>query len=278
MVAISVLYDRFMLESGAKAKDIGVGLGGSGDDFTWIIGDTLIPGTNDFPIYQRRRNPDYTTLGWGRADGGAVRIAVGADARPWIVNSRGEIYRRTEGLWDVGAWERLPGLASDIGVGGTSTWIIGWNGQPGTDNPIYKWNGSGWTQSNASGTRISVGADGIPWFIKANRTIWRRDSASVTSGSWQQLPDRLGTDIGARSGKYAWVIGTNFDSVGNASIYVWNEQAAFVSGTTGAPARRGWLQYTPDKARTIASANLDGAWVVTAAGDIFRPEEGGRVR
>jgi tectonin-like protein len=49
--------------------------------------------------------------GWDQIDGGGVRIAVGSDGQPWVVNSNGSIYHRVNG-----AWQTLPGAANDIGV------------------------------------------------------------------------------------------------------------------------------------------------------------------
>jgi len=58
---------------------------------------------------------------WVPVDGGGVRIAVGPDGLPWMVNSVGNIYH------DEGhGWVQQPGGGRDIGVGADgSVWLIG---------------------------------------------------------------------------------------------------------------------------------------------------------
>ena len=71
---------------------------------------------------------------WLQVDGFGMRISVGPDGAPWVINSRNEIYR-----WNRSGFDKMPGLARDIAVGGDGTvWIIG------TDAGVYKWNGSNW--------------------------------------------------------------------------------------------------------------------------------------
>ena len=47
---------------------------------------------------------------WLQVDGFGTRIAVAPDGSPWVVNSKNEIYR-----WSQGAFGKTPGLARDIG-------------------------------------------------------------------------------------------------------------------------------------------------------------------
>ena len=84
---------------------------------------------------------------WLQVDGFGVRISVGPDGAPWVVNSRNEIYR-----WNRSGFDKMPGLARDIAVGGDGTvWIIG------TDAGVYKWNGSNWSAlSPLSNGRVSA--------------------------------------------------------------------------------------------------------------------------
>lgn len=55
--------------------------------------------------------------------GRGKRISVGPDGRPWVVSSKGFIFR-----WDPAAqrWAAMPGKASDIAVGADGeVWIVG---------------------------------------------------------------------------------------------------------------------------------------------------------
>ena len=129
---------------------------------------------------------------------------------PWVVNSNGNIFRRTGG-----SWQMLPGLAKDIGVGADgSVWVIGMD-STGGGYSIHQWNGSNWTRIDGGAIRIAVAPDGNPWVVNSNDNIFRR-----TGGSWQMLPG-LAKDIGVGADGSVWVIGT--DSTGGGyGIHRWN--------------------------------------------------------
>src|SRR5262245_54672877 len=89
---------------------------------------------------------EWIGQGWMPVNGYGVRISVGPDGQPWVVNSRNEIYRSTSGNF-----EKMPGEARDIAVGGDgSVWIIG------TDSNVYKWNQRDWDRMQGSGVSISA--------------------------------------------------------------------------------------------------------------------------
>jgi hypothetical protein len=85
------------------ASDIGVGANGD----AWIIGTSGAPSTPaGWQVYH------WENGAWKAVPGNGIRIDVGPDGRPWVVNFRNEIYR-----WDGGRFIKLPGSARDIGVG-----------------------------------------------------------------------------------------------------------------------------------------------------------------
>jgi hypothetical protein len=111
------------------ATDIGVGCDGVGGQpgSVWSIGCDAVPG--GFNIQK------WNGSGWDQVFGGANRITVDSNGRPWITNPAGQIFRRTSNSAFSGSWEVLPGQARDIAIGpGNYAWIIGW------DNTIHVWN------------------------------------------------------------------------------------------------------------------------------------------
>jgi hypothetical protein len=137
-----------------------IGSGGA----LWVVGTNPVPG--GFGTYFLD-----STSNWVGVDGGAVRIAVGPDGLPWIVNSAGNIFHRVN---NNTAWQALPGTAQDIGVGADGTpWIIGTNGVPGGFG-IYRWDGSSWIGIEGGGVQISVGGDGLPWIVNSAGSIFER--------------------------------------------------------------------------------------------------------
>jgi hypothetical protein len=161
------------------ASDVGVGADGS----VWITGCS--PTTGGYGIHK------WDGSGWPQdsALGGAVRIAVADDGKPWIVNSSGEIFRRTSADPSVGYWEMLPGAARDIGIGtGNYAFIVGTTSTAGGYN-LFAWNeqsqvlysnGSvaapakaNWVPVPGGAVGISVGANGQPWLVNDAAYIFR---------------------------------------------------------------------------------------------------------
>ena len=182
------------------AYDIAVGANGA----VWVIGTDPQPG--GYGIYR------LDGFGGFVADGGALRIDVEPDGRPWVVNFDHEIYR----LGNDGFWQRMPGYALDIGIGADgSVWVAYYEG-------VYRWNGFSWDNYGGSGSRIDVGPDGTPWVVGLSDRIY-----TLTSTGWLQLPGEAG-DIGVGADGSVWVIGTpdedffNFDGIELQGIYRWN--------------------------------------------------------
>lgn len=138
------------------ATDIDVGKNGD----VWIIGTNPVPG--GFGIFKR------TGSSWTQVGGGAVRIAVGDDGDPWVVNDTGTIYHRANG-----SWVEIPGAkARDIDIADHRTldkvWIVDDRGD------VRIWSGGARAQwipvgENANAERLAVDLAGTPW-IRTGRT------------------------------------------------------------------------------------------------------------
>jgi hypothetical protein len=122
-------------------------------------------------------------------------------------------------LYDT--WERVLGNnALDIGVGAEgSVWIVGEN------NDVFKWLGvNSWgaatltpAQALIRASRISVGLNGVPWFVETNGNVRRRTANVHSSGSWELLPAiPSGADINTTDGVGAWVVAND------GRIYKWD--------------------------------------------------------
>jgi hypothetical protein len=172
---------------------------------------------------------------WTPVDGYGVRVALEPDGDPWVVNSSNEIWRMVNGTF-----EKQPGEAKDIGVGGDgSAWIIG------TDNSIYRWNRNDWQRVPGNGVAISVDQLGAPWVVNAQNRIyhWVNNEFVMQNGEAK--------DIGA--GNNVWIIGT--DSA------LWQLQG------------NDWKSLGGSGVRVSAGAP-NTAWVVNDAGEIYRWQNG----
>jgi hypothetical protein len=276
-VGTSSFFDTYPKVTTTTAKDIAVGANGS----VWIIDTTPIG--SDFGI---RRFNGTSFLNGNAFDAtvdfdAAVRIAVLPDGRPMVVNSGGGIFIRNSDSAFFGGWTQICGAAKDIGAGADgSVWVIG----AGAGNqPVFKWNGrfdcAAWDMSNGSAVRVSVAADGKPWVVQNDGSIWRRSTSMPFGGSWQNLPGRVadiglspdGSQFGSPPG-YAWSVATA--SSGQVSLALWDEQSN-IPGTDISNAF-GWVtgnQFTPlgssGPAIAVAVGPNAQPWVVNQVGDIF---------
>lgn len=179
---------------------------------------------------------------------GGVRIAVDPAGLPWVVNDARQIFR-----WDGNAFQQLPGLAQDIGIGptGTPPYIVGTNAVPGGFG-IYYWDGSSWQQlPDYGGVRIAVGQDGTPWVVDNAQQIF---VYRWNSRMWQQLPGAA-YDIGVGADGSVWIVGT--DTVpGGFRIYRWNGVA--------------WEKASRFGAIGISVGPDGNPWAVTDTERIFR--------
>jgi Tectonin domain len=140
------------------AKDIGAGGNGS----MWIVGCNSAFG--GYGLYRRDGN------NWTSVDGAGVRIAAGPDGLARLVNNQGAIYQRTSS----GGWNRLPGTATDIGVGANGAmWITGTDNAYGGKG-IYRYTGSNWEKIDGGGVGITVSTTGLPWIVNDQNAVYQR--------------------------------------------------------------------------------------------------------
>ena len=132
-------FDAVVSAIGRLNRDIGIGADGS----VWVIGLDPAPGGNGVHRWQQGQ--------WLRIDGGGVRVAVGPDGQPWVVQASGTVLRRMGA-----AWQPLPGRASDIAVGSDGTaWVIG--AETGSGNAgILRWAGGRWQRVDGVAQSIAV--------------------------------------------------------------------------------------------------------------------------
>lgn len=151
-------------------------------------------------------------------------------------------------------YQKLPGGANDVGIGPNgAVWIVG-SGGFWSNTDVYRWNSSAFeADGSAKGMSITVGADGQPWLVTADGSVYRK-----TVTGWVKQPGK-GLDIAAGSDGSVWLIGWPGDPVEfptlSGAIYRWN-------GT-------GWVE-VGGAARRISVDGAGAAWIVTGQGDIFR--------
>ena len=101
---------------------------------------------------------------WIKRPGGAVRIAVSQWGNPWVVNSAGQVWR-----WSNGTFQLVPGInATDIGIGANAhVWVT-------TDKQeiYFTEDGKQWKKSTGGAVTIDAGIDGTPWVINSAQQIW----------------------------------------------------------------------------------------------------------
>jgi hypothetical protein len=199
--AIDRLGPRFRPVQGAGfASDVGVAANGQ----VWIVSNTPVNG--GFSIQK------LVGTSWATISGGAMRIAVGPNGNPWVVNSVNAIFRLV-----AGSWKTMPGTATDIGVGANgSVWAIGTAPANG-GHPIVRWTGSGWAPTGGNGVRIAVDPHGNAWVVNSVGAIFE-----YVAGTWRNHPG-LAIDIGVGPDGSVWVVGSVGSSTGHGNeIYRWN--------------------------------------------------------
>jgi len=137
-------------------------------------------------------------------------------------------------------WKKLPGQATDIGVGANgAAWIAG------TDGAAWNWNGKTWVKiGGGSITRIATDPKSGIWAIANGTQIWRFDGAK-----WRHLPGQA-TDIGIGANGAVWIVGTD------TAPYRWNDKK--------------WIRVGGGDLVRVAVDPNGNAWVVNKSNVIFR--------
>jgi hypothetical protein len=146
-------------------------------------------------------------------------------------------------------WTPMIGNALAIGANARGVlWAIG--NAPGTDHPIYRYNGTGWQLMPGAATRIAVAPDGNAWVVTSGMAVFR-----FNGSAWQQLPGGA-SDIAVGANGSVWVIG------GGGTIYRLNVPAS-------SPGPYQWQQI-PGGGTRIAVGPDGNAWIVNAGHQIYR--------
>ncbi len=134
---------------------------------------------------------------------GATRFQLEALGSRWGLNSS------RLAVTTAPQWQRMPGDASDIGIGANgSIWLLGKDPRPGGFG-IYYWDGGNWQRVDGAAVRIDVGPDGVPWTVNDKHQLHRWEE-----GRWLQMQGDardigIGADgsvwIAAGGGVYRWL-------------------------------------------------------------------------
>lgn len=185
----------------------------------WGISKTVYSGS-DYTIW----NYNVTSLNaWAKASGGAIQIAVAPDTwRPWVLNAehqvfQGDGYGSTFAVLndgsDGGTYYGWSGNAKAFGIGPINqAWVINdvsWNGGTSPDHKIFaltEFNSitdTAWSQEPGGALQITVSANGKPWVINSNHTLFYGGPGWPLGGGLEQQGARLprggdaGTDASA---------------------------------------------------------------------------------
>lgn len=146
-------------------------------------------------------------------------------------------------------WTPMIGNVLAIGANAKGVlWAIG--NAPGSDHPIYRFNGTNWQQVAGAATRIAVDPAGNGWVVNSAGSIYR-----FAGAAWQLLPGKA-MDIGVGANGSVWIIGAD------SNIYhlnvAYNSPGPFV-----------WQQ-VPGGAVRIAVGPDGNPWVVNGGHEIYR--------
>lgn len=190
LIAAAILYpDHTWKYLPSMASDVAASSGP--DRSLWMIGQAPVNG--GFTINKL----NYVTNTFTLVSGGAVRIAVGPDGMPWVVNNLGQIFKRVNSQWQL-----MPGTAVDIAVGADgSVYIVSTTPALG-GFAIKQLKNNQWeTIPGRGGMRIAVASYGFAWAIdNANKVLRYNGVNMVEAGG-------LGRDIAAGRNNSIFVIG-----------------------------------------------------------------------
>jgi hypothetical protein len=269
------LYDTYQQLPGPEVLSE-VDVGANGD--VWAINKT--PFGDGFRVLKANQTP--LTFGWTATDGGAVKIAVDRNGRPWAVSANGTIWRRNSADPAVNGWLALTGCAKDIDVGSDfsdSVWVTGCFGDAAGNN-IYRLQSfnsttgaATWSEPDGIAEKISVDSTGRPWAITSNGSIWRRNSQFASTKGWTNV-GACGTDIDILQGNN--VIGNGnyaYTSMcgGNRTVWAYDNQVSLTDARGFIePAVDGWWTMNPTNVLKVSSGPDNRLWFINSSSKLFR--------
>ena len=178
------------------------------------------------------------------------------------------------------AWERMPGQAQSVGVGGDgSVFVVAPRGT------VYRWNESafGWQSVAGDAKRVSVDSNGRPWVVTGNDRIYR-----LRGQTWQRMPGQA-SDIGAGFDGSVYAIAPR------GTVYKWHENSWSWENIGGNAERvtvdgdgRPWVttsdnriyrlrgqtwQNLPGRARDLGAGANGEVWAASPGGITYRWNE-----
>jgi hypothetical protein len=174
------------------ANDIGAAFVG-GVEKVWIISNVSHPSGGGFYIYQWNPGscPAPSCGHWDldNSQGAALKITVGAEAIPYVLNSFNNFYKYSSTSATNGTWSQMTGMSTDLAIGpGRYLWSVGpvgstssvgvWDHQDRgtTGNPpapgVDGWTGGMRPTTFGPHTSIAVGNSGNVWLIDGGDTVW----------------------------------------------------------------------------------------------------------
>lgn len=133
----------------------------------------------------------WQNIGGGSPYGGATQIAVAPDGVTWVIDAKEKGIQR----YVNNDWQRLPGTANDIAIGGDGkVFIIGTNPRTGGYG-IFKWDETSynWIQtSRGAGIKIAVDKTGNPWVITSGNDVFKTADGGR---SWTIIPNLKAREI-----------------------------------------------------------------------------------
>jgi len=221
-----------------KFTDVGVGADGS----VYLVGADYIPGTAGYRVYKYANNQVHKL-----PDCGAIRIAVSPQGVPWVINYQDQVL-----MYNSGAWQQKPGLATDIGTGAdgsvyaTSTTVYSNTG----GFTILKWNGTSWdTMTDCSGTRIAADQHGIPWVTNKSNIVYQF-SGSVL---WNPINAFQANDIGIGAD------GSIYISAWDTGVFGYNPPIYKYTGS-------GWTQVNNAFGTSVSVGPTGALWWLDTSG------------
>lgn len=249
--AQGVVVNQPMTQVAGSIREITVAGNGTVYALSTTVNGVAPSGVKNYTIHRWNES----RKDWENIPGQAHKIAAAPDGTLWIVTAQGAFWR-----WNNSrsSFEQMPGGGSSIAIGGDGSIYV--NGGAPADgnynNPIYKWNGSGWASATGESMTLAVEPLGTPWALTAAGILFRRHPDPRVG--WATVPgDIKMTSLAISPSGHVWATGSDNISGGNRSTYQWNGQT--------------WVLTNAQSVRVAVEPN-GRPWFVTAQGTVWRGE------